>query len=370
MADYKKQHFVPQFYLKSFSADGRCVMLYNIERKYLVEKTAIRSQCYSDYFYGTDGIEQLLSNLESLAAKMFREVKEVGPVALMGGQHHILLPIFVMVLLHRTLAFQMSLTQMLYGIREDLSEEVLSDAAKRTLDSMPEAIPAQSVIQAVKLAPYISDLAVTVLHSSDSSAFITSDNPVIMINPFLATERPVGSSTGYFCKGLVIYVPIAPHTAILFYDSEAYHIPATTNGAALTCTVEDVETLNQLMYTNAHQNLYSMGPSTLYTNTSECIRRESFVEVDRSTLIETGSSDELNNMITISKVDVRLNRNLSFLIMNEDARQTMIDNMRNGARFSFYRDDERHRKLESALEEHRHMSFDEYLSLFKTSKVV
>lgn len=52
MAKNKKQHFVPRFYLRKFSADGRSVNIWNLTNEKRIQGANLKNQCYKDYFYG------------------------------------------------------------------------------------------------------------------------------------------------------------------------------------------------------------------------------------------------------------------------------------------------------------------------------
>ena len=78
MAENKRQHFVPQNYLKEFSHDGVNIGVFHVESEKCVEKPApINSQAQESYFYGKDlTLEKQLSELEGLLADNRRTIFE------------------------------------------------------------------------------------------------------------------------------------------------------------------------------------------------------------------------------------------------------------------------------------------------------
>lgn len=80
MAEKKKQHYVPRFYLKRFATDDKKFNLYSIEEKCVIAEgnsVPYKDQFYKDYFYGEDKIwENKLDGLESKWDKSFRNVIE------------------------------------------------------------------------------------------------------------------------------------------------------------------------------------------------------------------------------------------------------------------------------------------------------
>ena len=78
MAENRKQHFVPQNYLKEFSPDGLNIGVFLVETGKCIEKPAtISSQAQEPYFYGKDlSLEKQLSELESLLANNRKSIFE------------------------------------------------------------------------------------------------------------------------------------------------------------------------------------------------------------------------------------------------------------------------------------------------------
>lgn len=56
MADKKKQHYVPKFYMKNFADSKKNVSVYNLKSKKVIADVPYNSQCYKDYFYGKDHV--------------------------------------------------------------------------------------------------------------------------------------------------------------------------------------------------------------------------------------------------------------------------------------------------------------------------
>ena len=66
MAEKKKQHYVPKFYMRKFLCDPNRYFLFNIEKNKNYGPVPYKDQCYEDYFYGKDKIwEDKLSIKES-----------------------------------------------------------------------------------------------------------------------------------------------------------------------------------------------------------------------------------------------------------------------------------------------------------------
>src|SRR5262249_46999455 len=72
MANNKNQHFVPQFYLRNFSADTkrRATCLFNFGIGQSIPNASIRNQCSRDYWHGDEDpiFEDSVRGLEGLGA--------------------------------------------------------------------------------------------------------------------------------------------------------------------------------------------------------------------------------------------------------------------------------------------------------------
>lgn len=319
MAERKNQHFVPQFYLRNFSSNSKTISLYNISKSQLIPNAPIKSQCAEHYFYGKNGMEEWLSQLEGNTAELFRQLRNIGSNALHDDDNVVLCIVFTMIMMHRTLAHDRKQQDLLDGIRKVLEGEELSDSLKKELESATIPTPESSVFQGFTLAPYIADLEIVVLVNESATQFITSDNPVVKINPYLEDDKVPGSRTGYYSKGLVLYMPTSPHTALMFYDGDVYTMNGGRAADKLLCVESDVNSLNQLMYMMANENVYFEDASIQLDVFTDGQRAGSSVEVVREKLFDKRTGTVSNDLLRTSAIDVKLEGHLSFLRVRKDA---------------------------------------------------
>jgi len=81
MAEKKKQHYVPKFYLRNFAqgADGKRISLCVVDGLQVVAEAGLDGQRYENYFYGADGVvEDQLQKMETDAAAIIGEVLRTG----------------------------------------------------------------------------------------------------------------------------------------------------------------------------------------------------------------------------------------------------------------------------------------------------
>jgi len=94
MPENKRQHYVPQAYLRLFSrANDNRIGVYAIDRGKLIPNASIRGQACRDYFYGKDGrTERAFSSIEGHAARIFakavrdRQLPITGTLSLVSPQ--------------------------------------------------------------------------------------------------------------------------------------------------------------------------------------------------------------------------------------------------------------------------------------------
>ena len=111
-------------------------------------------------------------------------------------------------------------------------------------------IPSEQLSFAENLQSLIDDLAVVIISYDTNLNLVSSDVPVIAINPF---HSP---SIGYACMGLVILFPVSERKLVVLYDGKMYpHFRGMTYVKSNDC--EEVIHLNTLQYISAEKILFS-----------------------------------------------------------------------------------------------------------------
>ena len=75
MAQKANQHFVPQFYFRYFSENGKSICALNRDKGTVIESASIKGQASKKYFYGDADIEDRLSEIEGLFSDALREIR-------------------------------------------------------------------------------------------------------------------------------------------------------------------------------------------------------------------------------------------------------------------------------------------------------
>jgi len=90
----------------------------------------------------------------------------------------------------------------------------------------------------------MTGLECVVLDNQNSTNLISSDRPVLLINPFLQRKRINFGKDGMFQMGILLLLPISPEKILICYDPNIYENPCTINSGVLS--EQDVEKLNHL----------------------------------------------------------------------------------------------------------------------------
>jgi len=316
MPHNKKHHYVPRFYLKRFSPDGRSTCLWNINRKKLVSKANLKNQCYKDYFYGKElTVEKALGIVEGHASRILKLIDEYQAQPPAGSEEHITLVLYILMQYGRTAYTADALDELNDKMMKHLfgpkAEQEGIDLSKVTIGIKDPAKFSLGLI--TQFHPLLLDLDCKLLQNKTSVDFITSDNPVVLYNQ-LFTFRKHGSNTGLASKGLQIFFPISSKLLLLFYDYESYTIGSRSKATVKISLPRDVYELNTLQMTSAYENIYfesvNFDVDALYKKALSFRRTQ---KSKMSVFPGEETKDTRKELIATSREDVRTNLKLSFV---------------------------------------------------------
>jgi hypothetical protein len=113
----------------------------------------------------------------------------------------------------------------------------------------------QNVVQALLLCPIMYDLKHFLIINRTKTPFIISDNPVSHTNWFCHARLQGRSSGGIAKSGLQVFMPIAPHCALLLHDKYVYQA-ASIDHVIYLQNQEEVDSINEIQWLNAYKNIY------------------------------------------------------------------------------------------------------------------
>jgi hypothetical protein len=226
MADNKRQHFVPQFYLRRFSNDGRRINIFNIQREKTIIGGKLRSQCFRDYLYGKDlSFEKHLGEIEKRAALIIKRIDETGFFPAPKSEEWADLMLFIVTQYSRTLGAISDLDHLFDSV---MKEMVSRSPRLRDFDQSKFTVTMKNSSQLSaslggSTLPLASDLSFKLLHCPIPDAFVVSDNPVVYYNQLLEDNSFI-SHCGITSKGLLIFFPLSSKRIICFYDDKVYNV--------------------------------------------------------------------------------------------------------------------------------------------------
>ena len=76
MPEKKRQHYVPQFYLRNFSNHhGRSICVFSLDSERIIAVGSLKGKAQKDYFYGRDGaVEDTLGKVEGAASEIISQI--------------------------------------------------------------------------------------------------------------------------------------------------------------------------------------------------------------------------------------------------------------------------------------------------------
>jgi Protein of unknown function (DUF4238) len=265
MADKKKQHYIPRFYLKNFSRKDseKSIGIFNIASSRFIPIGSLKDQAYKNYFYGRDlKIENALEILEDASAKIIQSILTQKYIPYRGSQDYSTLLFFVVFLNERTPCKVKQLNEFTDKFVKTTFYEWLSvkkislppdlDNLKITMKNTIRAALRNAALH----LDLVFDLGLKVVLNKTQEPFITSDHPVVFYNQFLELRKQYGSNTGLACKGLEIFLPISPQHLLIFFDRDVYKVGNKNDAVIDIANIDDVRALNSLQCISADEHLY------------------------------------------------------------------------------------------------------------------
>ena len=349
----REHHYVPQFYLKSFSCLPKRIHLYNLNRNLAIKGVSIKNQCRRKHFYGENNeVEKSLADLENIIALSLKYILNNMKVPEKNGEH-IPLYLFVALQLLRTKRSANKINQLI----DIIHKKVL------TLDSKFNDVDIEEYefgydtpsIMSLKLLPEmaeaIDDLDMHLVIIKNNRSFITSDNPVIRYNQYCEGIPDVGTNGG-LSRGLQIFLPLSPKLLLILYDENIYKVSSKKLLMSNSATNNDIESLNLFQVISAEDNLYfsewdEKDKIKKLVAQSESV--DSLDDIQEKEYAEVGNEDKSRIIQTFELVP-NMKLNLSFLKVRREAsripNKSRIRQLRKRLPKKYYRDQDDERESE------------------------
>lgn len=321
MAENKKQHYVPKFYLKLFSNNqsNTHVKIFIKSTNKIIPYGDLKNQAYENYFYGKDTkIEKEFSKIEDEVSRIISDIIEFKKLPKPQISDYKTLWLFTFLQNSRTKFSADETNEMI-----DQTLKTIFKNDKRFKDKIDEVKFGYDNPVLLNLDTLINTILVTkdlkckLIINQTKKPFVTSDNPIILYNQFLEQRNHQFGKCGLASKGLQVFYPLNPELALIYYDKKVYKIGFRKRNYVETFNEKDIESLNILQFLNSDKVIYSNEKAsdfyleTLMTKSSKfnTSRGSDINEYPEKTNDDGTSSVILHNQ----KKDLETNLKLSFI---------------------------------------------------------
>lgn len=265
----KNQHYVPQFYQRNFSVDGKTIGAYILDKGKAVEQAPIKHQSSEDYFYSENmKIEGALSEMEGLASTIIDKILADPKVTLSKEERYTIYS-FVMIQIGRTLAqanllqetadkaARLMLKKIVAAKRNSVDASEVEGITDEIIDSVSINLKEPGLFALGNQAQIVNtciDLECKALINNTRIPFITSDNPACMYDTFLERMNEFTYALG--SRGLQIYFPLSDKIALFYYDSKCYKLGDRKKKYVEINDENDIWELNKLSACSANKVIY------------------------------------------------------------------------------------------------------------------
>jgi hypothetical protein len=262
MSKSKNQHYVPQFYLRNFSANRKSINLFNLSTGRIVIGDSIKNQCSEDYFYGkTIPIEKAFSEIETSAGSLIKKIINENYIPPLKTQDHSILQVFIVSLHSRTKYKADEINEMADRMGKSFLE-LHPDVDKQELDKFEIKLDfplGYSIVNAFTKYHLIQDLSIHLLLNKSTNNFITSDQPVILYNKWAEDLKEYGS-VGLASKGLMIFLPLSSRKLLILYDKGVYKIGNKKDLVSILNDDKEIDNINLMQWLRCRDNIYFTYP--------------------------------------------------------------------------------------------------------------
>ena len=262
MAENKKQHYVPQFYLRFFSISNstKHVKLCLKETGAFIDEAKIEGQAQESYFYGKDlEREKWFGNIENKTTSILKKVMQNKVLPKNQSAEYYWIWLFILLqdfrtranadrfneMIDTTLKTAMKFEAQFNDFDFDKHFFAYDDAIEKSLDIL------------LKGLPMMMDMQIKLIQNQTSKELITSDNPVSKYNQFLESRNYPFCHTGMASKGLQFFYPLSPDLLLIMYDPKVYKVGNKKQFSNISMNEKDIDYINVLTCLHANKTLFS-----------------------------------------------------------------------------------------------------------------
>lgn len=243
-----KQHYVPRCYMKNFATNignKSFISFYQFSGGILKDDVPTSSICYGKFYYGEDNIlEKKFAEKEKEWAIILKKISQTEMYIPNPQEEKSIKDFAVYQLIRTPLFFNYQVQAFEDALTEHLYYNCNLFIDKYSLKKMVHEAGTNQVCAADIIASYensdynINDLEVSIVKYETRTALITSDMPVIIMNPYCP------QSAGLSMVGLIIFFPVSSDKLVIIYDKKIY----TNNKYILSNIEQEAINLNRYQF--------------------------------------------------------------------------------------------------------------------------
>lgn len=305
-------HFVPRHYLRQFTINGsEFIVIANVSPYKFIGSKGIGGQCCDDDFYeNNEALNKLLGTFENDLAPVLVQVTQKQDFDI--KEINALKTLAVILNLRTRKAIEAAKVFPKYHAKS-LIENAIQQGMLPPLpkgNSLDEAIDFKGVAgvliqQTIPCWMETQTLSAKLLKAQNGTCFITSDNPVVVLNQFCVGTDPHQSFAGFSRSGFQLLMPISPNLCLIVYDAKVYKVGSRRH-RLVEISKPDVEIVNSLQVQSADKCLYFHEPKMEQQVQNLVGRYASFRVPVRDFLKTIPGKDENEELICVSNEAVKL----------------------------------------------------------------
>jgi len=261
----KNQHYVPQFYFRFFSNNGKDICIFNLNNKQHFVGP-FKNQSSKDYFYvyGKE-LENAFEKLEHSQREALNKLINSKTFKILNNEEYIEILRFIAFQDTRTNYAKRGVNEMTqHLVREYVKPKMLQDkelnkkVTKEDIIKIDLTYPADHLISmgvGLQSPILISDLIPVLLINKTELDFLFSDNPIVLYNLFFYKDK-FESHIGFQSPGLMIFCPLSKHLCLLLFDSKFYELKGIKENILEINNSNDINKVNQLQLYRCDKNIY------------------------------------------------------------------------------------------------------------------
>lgn len=269
MSKKANQHYVPQFYFRLFSDDGKSICVFNRKDGKSVNTAPIKGQASKHNFYGSQEIEDGFSTLESFFSRTLRALKSCIDLREISEADQFLTLQAIVFQKARTLAARNRSQPMndrmaklwleaAINNNEELSDvqklEYISDLKLLEIGTLKFHL--EQIKDSLAQAHLLGDLTPLLLENRTNRPFIFSDSPAVFHNSYYGNVKAQGV-LGFTTPGLQVFFPISEKRVLLLIDSRHYLFKKIRPGNVIHIReLRDIASINSLQIHSATTTIY------------------------------------------------------------------------------------------------------------------